>query len=79
MIRKINKSIQLTGYALVKKKLGGTMDLFLKIIAYIVFVLGSIYFFFGGSNSVQKPRGKQFGIIMLISILTLSYYYWFPR
>jgi hypothetical protein len=53
------------------------MDLFLKIIAYIIFVLGSIYFFFGGSNSVQKPRGKHFGIIMLISILTLSYFYWF--
>jgi hypothetical protein len=55
------------------------MDLFLKIIAYVIFVLGSIYFFFGGRNSVQKPRRKHLGIIMLISILTLSYYYWFPK
>ena len=54
------------------------MDFFLKILAYIIFILGSLYFFFGGSNSAEKPRGKQFGIIMIISILILSYYYWFP-
>ena len=55
------------------------MDFFLKILAYIIFVLGSLYFFFGGSNSAEKPRGKHFGIIMIISILILSYYYWFPN
>lgn len=55
------------------------MDFFLKILAYIIFVLGSLYFFFGGSNYAKKPRGKHFGIIMIISILILSYYYWFPN
>jgi len=64
---------------LVKRKLGGTMEFFLKILAYMIFVLGSLYFFFGGSRSAEKPRGKHFGIIMLISILILSYYYWFPN
>lgn len=54
------------------------MDFLLKILAYIIFVLGSLYFFFGGSNFAEKPKGKLFGIIMIISILILSYYYWFP-
>ncbi|KEF36371.1 hypothetical protein M670_04443 [Schinkia azotoformans MEV2011] len=55
------------------------MDFFLKILAYIIFVLGSLYFFFGGGSSAEKPRGRHFGFIMLISILILSYYYWFPN
>ncbi|GEM_PF-4010070 len=54
------------------------MDFLLKILAYIIFVLGSLYFFFGGSYPAEKPR-KNFGIVMIISILILSYYYWFPN
>ena len=55
------------------------MDFFLKILGYAIFVLGSLYFFFGGSDFAEKPRGKHFRIIMIISVLILSYYYWFPH
>jgi hypothetical protein len=64
---------------LVKRESGGSMDFFLKILGYSIFVLGSLYFFFGGSNFAEKPRGKHFRIIMIISVLILSYYYWFPH
>lgn len=55
------------------------MDFFLKILAYVVFVLGSLYFFFGKTDFVDKQRRKHTGIIICISILLLSYYYWFPN
>ncbi|WP_456276317.1 hypothetical protein [Bacillus sp. AK128] len=53
------------------------MDFLLKGSAYVVYVLFSLYFFFG--KDVNKRKTKHTGIIMLVSILVLSYYYWFPH
>jgi len=53
------------------------MDLLLKFIVYIIFIVGSLYFYFGRSNPAEKNNRKNIGIIMFISFLLLSYYYWF--
>ncbi|UPG63977.1 hypothetical protein [Metabacillus endolithicus] len=55
------------------------MDLLLKILAYVVFILGSLYFFFGRSNPENKQKRKHSRFIMLVSIVPLSYYYWFSN
>ncbi len=38
------------------------MDVFLKMLAYVVFVLGSLYFFFGKDNNAEKQRRIHLGI-----------------
>jgi hypothetical protein len=50
------------------------MEILLKAAAYILFIAGSFYFFYGGTKIPEKGRSK--GVIMLISIILLSYYYW---
>jgi hypothetical protein len=51
------------------------MDIIIKLLAYVVFVLGSLYFYFGGTRKT-KNKGS-FNLIMIASVLLLSYYYWF--
>lgn len=54
------------------------MYILLKMAAYIIFVLGALFFFFGGTKKPNKGRYKlHVGIIMTISIILISYYYWF--
>ncbi|MGG4169420.1 hypothetical protein ABEW00_18420 [Rossellomorea vietnamensis] len=50
------------------------MDFLVKVILYVVFLLGALYFYFGGT---KRAKNGHFTLIMLASVMLLSYYYWF--
>ncbi|MFI8684892.1 hypothetical protein [Rossellomorea sp. NPDC077527] len=50
------------------------MELIIKVILYIVFLIGALYFYFGGTK--KAARGHNM-FIKVIGVVLISYFYWF--
>jgi hypothetical protein len=50
------------------------MDFMIKVLLYMVFLVGALYFYFGGT---KKAKNGHYTFIMAISVVLVSNYYWF--
>jgi ammonia channel protein AmtB len=50
------------------------MDFLVKVILYVVFLVGALNFYFGGTKRAKNGHST---FILAISVVLLSYYYWF--